>query len=104
MAKRASLSRFSSLLLLPMLCVAADPPRQTSANYRVTLRLPSEGLFAHEETQIEFRIEDTSRPDPLTGFTAVIRATPQATIDMPAMPRMPQFTESAHAEPSPGDY
>ena len=29
---------------------------------------------------------------------------PGAVIDMPAMPRMPQFTETAHAEPAPGDY
>jgi hypothetical protein len=33
-----------------------------------------------------------------------VRATPQAVIDMPAMPRMPEFAETAHAEPAPGDY
>jgi hypothetical protein len=54
--------------------------------------------------QIEFRIEDTTRPDPLTIYTAVIRATPEVVIDMPAMAGMPPFTEIAHAEGTPGDY
>jgi hypothetical protein len=87
-----------------MLAYGAEFPRQTAGPYRVTLRLPAEGLFAQEESQIEFRIEDTSRPDPLTEFAAVVRATPQAVIDMPGMPGMPPFTETAHAEPAPGDY
>ena len=92
------------LSLTAALAPAAEFPTQTAGHYRVTLRLPPEGLFAQEESQIEFRIEDLSRPDPLTGYTALVRATPQAVIDMPAMPRMPQFTETAHAEPAPGDY
>jgi hypothetical protein len=54
--------------------------------------------------QIEFRIEDTTRPDPLTVYTPLIRATPEAVIDMPAMRGMPPFTETAHAEGTPGDY
>ena len=78
--------------------------RQTAGKYQVTLRLPPGGLYAQEETQIEFRVEDTSRPDPLAGYTAVVRATPEAVIDMPAMPGMPKFTETAHAEGAPGDY
>lgn len=91
-------------LLACALLFAGEPPRQTAGHYRVTLRLPAEGLYAQEESQIEFRIEDTARPDPLTGYTPVVRATPHAAIDMPAMPRMPEFVETAHAEPSPGDY
>ncbi|MCU1238053.1 MAG: putative lipoprotein [Candidatus Solibacter sp.] len=78
--------------------------RQAAGPYRVTLRLPADGLYAQEEMQIEFRIEDTTRPDPLTVYTPVIRATPAAVIDMPAMPGMPAFTETAHAEGAPGDY
>jgi hypothetical protein len=54
--------------------------------------------------QIEFRVEDTSRPDPVSGYTAVVRAAPAAVIDLPAMPGMPSFTETAHAEGAPGDY
>ena len=93
-------SPFASILLaaiLPCVALAAEP-------YRVTLRLPPAGLYAQEESQIEFRIEDTTRPDPLTGFAPLVRATPQAVIDMPAMPGMPKFTEIAHPEGVPGDY
>src|SRR3954469_9819784 len=104
MAKNPSPSRLASALLFIALGHAAEFPRQTAGRYQVTLRLPAEGLYAQEESQIEFRIEDLTRPDPLTGFTPVIRATPQAVIDMPAMPTMPQFTELAHAEPAPGNY
>jgi len=91
------------LALLPCL-VAADTPRQNAGPYLVTLRLPPDGLYAQEEMQIEFRIEDTTRPDPLTIYTPLIRATPEAVIDMPAMRGMPPFTETAHAEGTPGDY
>jgi hypothetical protein len=72
--------------------------------YQVTLRLPPGGLYAREETQIEMRVEDTTRPDPLGGFAPVIRAAPEATIDMPEMPKMPKFVETAHAESAPGEY
>jgi hypothetical protein len=91
-------------VLLPCLAAAADAPRQNAGPYLVTLRLPPDGLYAQEETQIEFRIEDTTRPDPLTVYTAVVRAAPEAVIDMPAMAGMPPFTETAHAEGTPGDY
>src|SRR6185295_1502776 len=104
MAKNPTPSRFASVLLLAALGQAAEFPRQTAGHYQITLRLPPEGLYAQEESQIEFRIEDLSRPDPLTEYTPVVRATPQTVIDMPAMPRMPAYTETAHAEPSPGDY
>ncbi|HEY1340409.1 MAG TPA: hypothetical protein VGF59_23015, partial [Bryobacteraceae bacterium] len=60
--------------------------------------------YAREEMQIEFRVEDTTRLDPLGGYAAVVRASPEAVIDMPAMPRMPKFAEIAHAEDVPGDY
>ena len=33
--------------------------------FEITLRLPPGGLYAREEMQIEFRVEDTTRPDPL---------------------------------------
>src|SRR5215467_4532066 len=72
--------------------------------YQVTLRLPPGGLFAREEMQIEFRVEDTARPDPLGGFAPVVRAAPEATIEMPAMRGMPKFSEVAHPEDAPGDY
>jgi hypothetical protein len=72
--------------------------------YQITLRLPPDGLYAREEMQIEFRVEDTTRPDPVGGFTPVVRLTPAATIDMPEMPGMPQIVETAHPEGTPGEY
>ena len=95
----------SFLLLLPLLLGAGDL-RQTSGRYQVTLRPPADGLVqrAGEEMQIEFRVQDTSRPDPLTGFAPVIRAAPDAVVDMPQMPGMPKFTETAHPKGVAGDY
>jgi hypothetical protein len=92
-----------ALALWLCLCLAGET-QQKAGHYQVTLRLPPDGLYPQEEMQIEFRVEDSSRPDPLSGFAGVIRAAPQATIDMPQMPSMPRFTEIAHAEGTPGDY
>jgi hypothetical protein len=92
------------LVLIPATLCAADLPKQTVGHYQITLRLPPDGLYAREEAQIEFRIEDTARSDPLTGFAPVIRASPDAMIDMPEMPAMAKFSETAHAEGVPGDY
>ena len=89
------------------LCRSCSPQATCAslpAAIQVTLRLPPDGLYAREEMQIEFRVQDTSRPDPLTDFAPVIRATPEAVIEMPEMPGMPKFTETAHAEGVPGDY
>ncbi|MBZ5724445.1 MAG: hypothetical protein LAP87_05560 [Acidobacteriia bacterium] len=91
-------------LLLAPLALAGDALQQSAGKYQVTLRLPSGGLYAQEEMQIEFRVADTSRPDPLSGFAPVVRLAPEAGIDMPEMPGMPRFTETAHAEGTPGDY
>ena len=92
------------LLLFACMAMAADPPQRTSGHYQVTLRVPEAGLFAGEEMEIEFRVTDTARPDPVTGFAPAIRAFPEATIDMPAMPGMPKFSAIAHPEGVPGDY
>jgi hypothetical protein len=89
---------------LALFLLAAGDLRQSSGHYQVTLRPPADGLYAREEMQIEFRVQDTSRPDPLTDFAPVVRAEPEAVIDMPEMPGMPKFTETAHAEGVPGDY
>jgi hypothetical protein len=93
----------SLLLALPLLLAAGDL-RQASGRFQVTLRLPPDGLYAREEMQIEFRVQDTSRPDPLSDFAPVIRASPEAVIEMPEMAGMPKFIETAHAEGVPGDY
>lgn len=84
-------------VLVPALVQQAGP-------YRVTLRLPSDGLAASEEQQIELRIVDTSADDPVLGPAPVIRAVVQASISMPAMPAMPKAEEIAHPEGVPGDY
>jgi hypothetical protein len=79
-------------------------PAQQIGKYRVSLRLPVEGLVASEEQQIELRLVDASRPDPVLGPPAVIRAQVQSSISMPAMPAMPNTQEVAHPEGVPGDY
>src|SRR5262249_46955387 len=96
--------RPAALFLLLCAAAAAELPQGDAGPYRVTLRLPEGGLYAQEEMQIEFRVEDTRRPDPVTGFAAVVRAAPEATVDMPGMAKMPAFAETAHAEGVPGDY
>jgi hypothetical protein len=77
---------------------------QKAGKYLVTLRLPEGGLVAGEEQQIEFRIIDTSREDPVLGPAPVIRAVAKSTIIMPAMSSMPAVEETAHPEGVPGDY
>ena len=63
---------------MPLRCLRRRTCAQTSGRFQVTLRLPADGLYAREEMQIEFRVQDTSRPDPLTDFAPVIRAAPEA--------------------------
>jgi hypothetical protein len=79
-------------------------PTQQVGKYRVSLRLPVDGLVASEEQQIELRLVDISRNDPVLGPPAVIRAQIQSSISMPAMPAMPRAQEIAHPEGVPGDY
>lgn len=83
---------------------AAAQQTERVGNFAVTLRLPAEGLYADEESQIEFRIVDASKDDPVLGSPGVIRATIQTLITMPAMQGMPAQSEQAHAEGVPGDY
>lgn len=79
-------------------------PAQQAGPYRITLRLPADGLVAGEEQQVELRIVDTGADDPVLGPPAVIRAVVQANISMPAMPAMSKAEEIAHPEGVPGDY
>jgi hypothetical protein len=87
-----------SIFLLLLATVAQSGP------YEVSLRLPGGGLFAQEEMQIEYRVVDTTRVDPLLGPTAVIRAQTASRITMPSMAGMPALTETAHPEGVPGEY
>jgi hypothetical protein len=77
---------------------------QQSGKYQVSLRLPEDGLVAGEEQQIEFRLVDTGRADPVLGPAAVIRANIRSTVTSPSMPSMPKVQEIAHPEGAPGDY
>lgn len=72
--------------------------------FEVTLRPPVGGLTAGEEMQLEFRVVDTSKEDPLVGALPVVQAKVEAVIDMPSMAGMPAVRETAHPEGVPGDY
>jgi len=99
---------FAPLLLICPLLVPLHADEQGSSRrtgkYEVTLRLPPDGLYAAEEVEIEMRIEDWTRVDPVLGPAAVIRARVEAAIDMPVMPAMPVYLEIAHPEDIPGVY
>lgn len=82
-----------------------QPNTVAIGKYQVTLRLPDEGLFAQEETDVEFRVVDTTQKDPVEeGFKGVGAIDASATITMPAMPGMPTAKPSVHREGVPGDY
>ena len=87
-----------------LLIASATAQTKRVGKYEITLRPPSDGLFAGEEMQIEFRVADTSKPDPLMGATPVIRAEVRSVVDMPSMPGMSKINEIAHPEGVPGDY
>lgn len=72
--------------------------------YTLTLRLPTEGVFAGEQIDIEFRLLDTSKIDPVAGPTGVARVQTRATITMPEMAGMPAQNPKIHTEGVPGDY
>lgn len=82
----------------------AAAPSVRSGKYLVTLRIPSGGFYADEETDLEFRIVDASADDPVLGPPGVIRAAIASVITMPSMAGMPAQSEVAHAEGVPGDY
>jgi hypothetical protein len=83
---------------------AQNFPAQKSGKYVVELRLPAEGLFAEEEVDIEFRVMDSTKNDPIQGMAGVNGLKPEATVTMPSMPGMPEAKPSTHAEGVPGDY
>lgn len=78
--------------------------RVRSGNWEVVLRVPSDGLVAGEEMDVEFRVENMTNADPVTGGEPLIRARINGVVDMPSMPGMPRHEEIAHPEGIPGDY
>lgn len=79
-------------------------PVQKAGKYAVELRIPAGGLFAGEETDVEFRVTDFSQDDPVQGAPPIVNAKISATVTMPAMPSMPAQEPRIHAEGVPGDY
>jgi hypothetical protein len=66
-----------------------NTPSQTLGKYQITLRPPTEGIFAGEQVDIEFRLLDTSKIDPVAGATGVTRVQIKAVITMPEMAGIP---------------
>ncbi|MBI4748287.1 MAG: hypothetical protein HY774_07340 [Acidobacteria bacterium] len=79
-------------------------PSKKFGNYTISLRLPEGGLVAEEEQQIEFRVVDHTKEDPVLGPAAIVRANIESIVSMPSMPSMPKVEEVAHPEGVPGDY
>lgn len=74
-------------------------------NYDATLRLPDGGLYAGEETDVEFRVVDRTKKDPVeTGFKGVGGISATAVMTMPSMQGMPEARPKVHREGVPGDY
>jgi YtkA-like len=91
----------------PALTQVASVPaslQKTIGKYTLTLRVPTEGLFAGEQLDIEFRLLDTSKIDPISGATGVARVQARAVITMPEMAGMPAQNPKIHSEGIPGDY
>lgn len=76
----------------------------TAPRYEVRLRMPAEGLFAGEETDLEFRVGDLSKNDRILGPAGVRGCKIRAWVSMPEMPGMPEIRPQWHAEGVPGDY
>ena len=56
--------------LLPSAVRAQAAPStvtKKAGKYAVDLRLPEQGLFAQEETDVEFHVSDLSQDDPVQG-------------------------------------
>lgn len=76
-----------------------------AGKYHVELRVPEEGLFAQEETDVEFRVTDTTLKDPVEeGFKGVANIEATGVVTMPAMAGMPAAKPDIHREGVPGEY
>jgi hypothetical protein len=80
-------------------------PKVKFGKYQAELRIPEGGLYAQEQTDVEFRVVDTSQKDPVEeGFKGVGAIDATGTITMPMMPGMPTVKPEIHREGVPGDY
>lgn len=104
LAQLLSLCALFCTLSIAVSAQKTPPTIQKTGKYQVEVRLPARGIFAEEETDIEFRISDTSQNDPIQGAAPVINATVAANLMMPVMPSMPMQRPTIHREGVPGDY
>lgn len=82
-----------------------ENPIVKQGKYQVELRIPSEGIYSGEETDVEFRVTDTTQKDPVeTGYKGVGGITSTAVLTMPSMQGMPEARPKVHREGVPGDY
>jgi hypothetical protein len=82
----------------------AEPTTSKIGPYQIELRVPEEGLFAGQAIDVEFRLSDLTKQDPIEGFRGIPNASPTATVTMPEMPGMPVVKPHVHSEGVPGDY
>jgi len=82
----------------------ADNPTVKSGKYVVELRVPEEGVYAQEETDIEFRLMDSTKNDEILGMAGIPNAKVEAVTTMPEMEGMPPTRSPIHTEGVPGDY
>lgn len=75
-----------------------------AGKYSIVLRTPPEGIYAGEAIDVEFRISDTSKVDPVFGATGVRNVQSKVIITMPEMESMPESRPKIHTEGVPGDY
>ncbi len=89
---------------------ATQPPagfkliERKSGNVSISLRVPEAGVFAGEAIDIEFRVTDTSKVDPVFGALGIPRVVSKAIVTMPEMAGMPEQKPKIHTEGIPGDY
>ena len=93
-----------AIALLGAMAPAQQNPTAKSGKYVVELRVPEEGVFAQEETDIEFRLMDSTQNDAILGMSGVPNAKVEAIQTMPEMPGMPEARPPIHTEGVPGDY
>jgi len=93
-----------AMLALRAPSTAPQNPTVKSGKYVVELRVPEEGVFAQEETDIEFRLMDSTKNDEILGMAGVPNAKTEAVQTMPEMPGMPEAKPPIHTEGVPGDY
>ncbi|MBX3117970.1 MAG: hypothetical protein KF784_02820 [Fimbriimonadaceae bacterium] len=83
----------------------AHPTKVRVGKYEIELRVPEGGLFAQEEVDVEFRVTDTTKKDPVeVGFKGVGGIEATGVVTMPSMPGMPSAKPQIHREGVPGDY